>query len=304
MPGESLNGFVRRLAERNGITPRELMSFEKRADVFPVSTTDDVIEGLRILSDREFDVLSRMAARPSGIGRLDQYESLAHEVCGQPISSLHGRQRLRAVCPACFAQGEPYHRLAWEYLFVGACHVHRCELLVQCPGCSEVLNWNRTHLAVCQCGLQWKDVAPTSWDDARLAGTDFLAARLHGIHSRPEPKVVAGLPLMHAVAVLLALGGLNSGLAPWQFGTNVRETETPRYLNDGLRLAAAPPEAWNPLMNTLEPALVGQQTIRPRMLEWCDWIEPHGTAATTVLLDLVRRTVLSRAGEAQTSFDV
>ena len=304
VPGESLNGFVRRLSERNAITPTFLMSFTRALKPFPVGTDPKAMEGLAILSGHDADALRMMGAPPSHPSIREQGGRPAEVLHGQAVSSRHERGRLKAVCPACLAAGDPFHRLEWEFLFAGACHVHRCGLLAKCPGCDEWLGWNETRLTCCRCDSDWSKSEPEVWDDARLAGTDFIASCLHGLPGRPEPESISGLPLIHAIDLLLALGGLAANCAPWQMGANVRETRLPEFLNSGLKWAAAPTSSLGPLMDRLETSLVGQPTMRPRMLEWCDWIEPHGSPATSAILDVFRATVRARAGEAQMSFDV
>lgn len=190
----------------------------------------------------------------------------------------------------------------WEFLFVGACHIHRCALLTRCPGCDEWLEWNRTDLAHCGCGMPWQDVEPEVWDDARLAGTRFPASRLHGASGEPEPEAVAGLPFNHAIDFLLALGALASNSKPWGLGAYARDTKLAGFLNEGLRTVATPPNALDHLMDNLESYLVRQPTMRVEMLRWCDPIEPHGSAATSAVLGRIRQTVRARAGEAQRSF--
>jgi hypothetical protein len=304
MSGESLNGFVRRLAERNAITPTFLMSFTRASKPFPVGTDTRIVEGLAILSGHDTDTLRTMGAPPSHPDIREQEGRPALVLHGQAVSWRHERRQLKAVCPACLAEAVPFHRLEWDFLFAGACHVHRCGLLAKCPGCDEWLGWNETRLTCCQCNLDWSKLEPEVWDDARLAGTNFLTSRLHGRPGMPEPESIAGLPLIHAIDLLLALGGLAANCAPWQMAAYVRETRLPDFLTSGLKWAAVPTSSLSPLMDRLEAGLVGQRTLRPRMLEWCDWIEPRGSPATSALLDVFRKTVRARAGEAQMSFDV
>lgn len=71
-------------------------------------------------------------------------------------TALHTFRVSRAWCPACYAEDlirsdEPYDRVLWGLLPITRCHIHRIELLMQCPGCNAPQGYTAGVKRLTQC---------------------------------------------------------------------------------------------------------------------------------------------------------
>lgn len=288
--GESLNGFVHRLAERNGAKPRALLSFMGRRP-FPVRLGyGTVLADLAALSGREPEELQAMAGTISPLRAGHDASFNARVFLGQVVSGLQVRSWRRAVCPACLAE-ERHHRASWELVFVQACAVHRCGLVTACPSCSVPLDWNTSELAKCSCGRALDALPSEMWHELRLTATDYVTARLRGTAPPIEPACLQDVPLLHAVEMLRFFGALAGGLDPWAVRYNERDPWLGDHLTGGLHLLLMGPEQVIEASSNLLAAFETRPTLARDLEVWCRWIEGFGNAETKLVLDVVRATV-------------
>lgn len=207
-PGESLHGFIRRLAELELCTFRQMRGWL----------------GLRATNGRR---------------RLSGNLPRAAELCGLPVERLDRmgfeeqgrtwiagismparwamRERIR-FCPACLA-ADAYHRSIWELGCIDVCPVHRTKLVDHCPdeACDVPLAWDRCSSDACHCTAQLSSAGASQmgiagaaaaivyercglWVDSRAIPAEFKAVplddllELAGFLGRMEIVIVRGNP--------------------------------------------------------------------------------------------------------------
>jgi hypothetical protein len=286
--GESLSGFVHRLAERNGVRPSALLRI--LGERLPIYGNPRLLERLATLADWDVTELAAMGTSRSTLKTGPDphpYAPWASVFLGQIIISLQLRGRRRAVCPTCLAE-EGYHRAWWELHFVGACPIHRCGLLSLCPACNEALDWNTSSLTSCRCGQDMRRESVEEWHPIRLRATDYIAARLAGRRPDDEPACLRELPLLHTIELLRFFGALAGGVPPGQVGYKDRDPWLADYLNAGLNLLSMGPEHQLACLEPLPYDLDISSTGRSHLARWCNWIEEVGSLDTAATLNLVR----------------
>ncbi len=164
LKGESLRGFLLRVGELNGLGKIE--------SVFRSLTGEQI--GQYKISAQALDNI----ARSLSLSR-DQVEGISYQPAddgdkskclffGHTISKSHLRGSLPAVCPDCLAEQQAISGL-WDLSAVCVCPRHGKWLINQCPACGQSLKWNRSHVAICNCGY---DLSKT---EAQSAPYDVLA---------------------------------------------------------------------------------------------------------------------------------
>lgn len=153
--GESLPGFLLRLANRNGISLRHLFDDIGFNDRTPARATDFFTEKRSLeqvedalllprggLMDLMYPVLTRSknTHHPLGIDYLGR--DIPHGLVYRDFSPF---------CPRCLEE-EPYFQQEWEFLLNVNCEKHHCGLIDICPHCDVRQSWKRRQLLVCQCG--------------------------------------------------------------------------------------------------------------------------------------------------------
>jgi len=157
--GESLPGYLLRLAEANGYGG--IREFLRIADVSPHKSLRAQLLQLRT----DAHTLARIGRIAVGDARhLDPFlaEALpADPGLGPPEALFFEERRVDVdalyparspVCPACLADGG-IAREEWDLAPVTVCAVHGTVLIDACPTCGAALEWSRPQLLYCgQCG--------------------------------------------------------------------------------------------------------------------------------------------------------
>lgn len=138
--GESLRGYLMRLAEANCIS-----------NLVWLSQASEEIELLRPMIGTTLQ------------GRLPRW---LIKIYGWNIPSkgrLEGclMTTYARCCPQCLNE-KRYWPAEWEQVFYLACHRHGCAMSTHCPDCSRLLEWTRPSLFHCSCG---SDI--TQWPNGR-----------------------------------------------------------------------------------------------------------------------------------------
>lgn len=146
--GEGLQGFLLRVAERNGCGPRvgfygHLTGGHTSQSMASDSNIDDVAEALQ-LPRAEIEAIS--------CRRIDEKVISQRLFFGNQVSVNHLRSHHPAVCPRCLAERQAVSGL-WDLRAVCTCPQHGNWLIDQCPRCGELLKWNRGGVRRCHCGF-------------------------------------------------------------------------------------------------------------------------------------------------------
>lgn len=205
--GESLNGFITRLAERN-LLDRAAWVADAAGVRLPqtwYSAAD--VERLAVVSGLEAEALNAMAPGPlHSKGSATVSAVLGHDVPTEAIV-----RHVRRVCPQCLAEA-PHHRVIWDMRFVRSCVEHGVRLLAACPACGKMLDWRTPSVSGCGCqaapDLSTVRTAPVH--EEQLAGTRFLQAMLLGVE-QPVPEFLVSLELNEVFSLLSKFGYLQDG---------------------------------------------------------------------------------------------
>lgn len=185
--GESLAGYLARLAEGNGYTG--ICALLRAASVQYMGPTRSQI--LKLYTDHaRLGRLSRIAVGDPR--HLEQLicEPLPHPLrtypMQMPTEALFRHERrvdldallpYRApVCTLCLDEFG-YVREEWELAPVTVCAIHGCRLIDQCGACESALSWDRPRIAYCgHCHCDLRAIsAELANQDARDVSADFQA---------------------------------------------------------------------------------------------------------------------------------
>lgn len=156
-PGESLMGYILRLAEANYYeSPKWILDLAGLK-------MDNLRNGWRKLCDDRVDfTLFKQITRLSE----EEVNEMKHEIISDsdyeqcdaqwdvPINSLRFDRPM--VCPGCLREN-PYCRKFWDLPVVTVCPQHHSLLLNICPDCREPITWNRKSVSRCRCGCDWRE---------------------------------------------------------------------------------------------------------------------------------------------------
>lgn len=165
--GESLPGYLLRLAEANGYSgirdflrvaaaPRansirtQLMKI--RADAALLARIGQIAVG-DPAHLRHFES-EPLPADPA----LGPIEALFFQECRVDVDALYPKRT--PVCPACLAE-RGVAREEWDLAPVTVCSTHGTLLMDECPGCHTGLHWSRSRLLSCDsCGADLREATP------------------------------------------------------------------------------------------------------------------------------------------------
>src|SRR5258708_17732668 len=160
--GESLRGFVLRIAQANGycgIAP--LLQLARLPPTFASRTS--TLQNLAELFDGLVDVDDLHAGSHwSSIERGSRYQNAT--ISPVDINLAHPK-----VCPMCLKE-TGFARLVWELRVAITCWRHGCSLLDQCSVCGRRLTWGRKALSACTCGA---DLMIQRTEDAPMLVLEF-----------------------------------------------------------------------------------------------------------------------------------
>lgn len=236
-PGESLPGFLIRLAGRVGIPGAVWLASLAGLRQPGCATAGSDLLPLAGLSDVRLAELESMAYGPTG--------RLAHHRFGE--GTLH-REMIdlsrRRSCPRCLSTHD-HHRADWDMALLTACPAHSERLIAACPGCGRKPGWNRRDIALCRCGVDLRAAPPLVVSTAEAAAI----RRLLGLGTNREtgwlPATLSACDPADLVHLAMCLGMFLTG---WQ---RARRVET---------LSAAGPDSVAKVMVAGVGALVAWPT--------------------------------------------
>lgn len=255
-PGESLWGYVTRLAELNHYSS-SMHVFEAagvRSDIWSLvragfgSTMPEDEERFLQLVDISIQQLDSVRFRPDPDCGL-------HYFCG-PVGARVPRFALRdfrwQFCPKCLAE-QPYHRAVWNVALVTTCPSHGCYLIDACPRCAKKLSIGMG--SVCRCSCEF-ELAASPLRRATPEECGF-SARVEQLWTGDIPNeglnsVVETLSLVHLIRLVSFLAGIEvddqSEASRWRARNRSLE-ETHRRIAQGYSAVTRWPEGFYELLD-------------------------------------------------------
>lgn len=169
--GESVHGFVRRLAEINGITLSAVMKLAGIGRLRPVS--DEMQwQNLADAAGATVDTFDRMRHRPAGIVTAPG----AVTFMGHALRISHLVRDEMRVCPECIRTGGTL-REVWSVAQITCCPQHGCELVDACDDCGRHLNFHHAGAEdpwACVCNKELADLPVLPASDLTLEAARLL----------------------------------------------------------------------------------------------------------------------------------
>lgn len=273
-PGESLNGFLLRLAEGNGRThPRQILGKDLTWAYPGYSGGGGLLEAVAPLSGLPVEALRKLCWEVPEVRPADGRFVRLYQ--GQLLDRPDLRHKRRAACPACMKE-KSFHRARWDLLALGDCSQHGTELVTRCqkPDCGRFLDWDRCSIRECACGYPLSEITGSPARDDRLDLAAYLEGRMSG-HEVHEPRLLEGLPLYQAIRVMLLLGALRLGRPPWSAGYDELDPARHDVVSLGFGLSARHPGELVELIELLPEFFEEQHWLSYDMLDRYGWMAEH-----------------------------
>jgi hypothetical protein len=153
--GEAIDGYLERLAARNGYSNPafiEAVAAGSSAALLTIAPNTHLLDRLAVLCDQPLAGLQAMTlgSLPGTAADVDSDAVLAWRrvaAAGWPS------ERGTAICPRCFAADRIW-RIAWRHPWVTTCLTHRSWLVSTCPTCDRRFRSGRTSLRSVDAGDQ------------------------------------------------------------------------------------------------------------------------------------------------------
>lgn len=171
--GESVHGYMRRLAEINGITLSAVMKLAKTGRMSPVSD-NSLWLNLAAAAGTTVDTLERMRRLPADLATAPG----AISFMGHALRPSHLVRDEMRVCPVCIRKGGTL-REVWSVAQITCCPQHGCQLIDTCDDdeCRRRLNF---HYAggddawACVCDKELADLPVITASDLALTAARML----------------------------------------------------------------------------------------------------------------------------------
>ena len=187
-PGESLVGFVFRLAERIGMSSGRSLGRQAGFGALTNRPSADALAGLAEIAGLDISELEAISYGPP------DNTFAVFRGCRIPFPLLSGSYFNRKICPACMS-ASAYHRSHWDLACVSICTIHALHLVSRCPSCGKDLLWGASSLCDCKCGHgRLAGIATAAVPRHQLAATKAVLGLLGNPRHAAEAEVVASLP--------------------------------------------------------------------------------------------------------------
>ncbi len=166
-----MHGFVRRLAEINGITLSAVMKLAGIGKIRPVSD-DQLWQNLADAAGTTIDVFARMRRLPADV----LTASGAVTFMGHALRLSHLVRDDMRVCPECIRAGGTL-REVWSISQITCCPKHGCQLVDTCDGCKRRLNFHHAGAEdpwACVCDRELADLPVIPVSEMALAAARLL----------------------------------------------------------------------------------------------------------------------------------
>ena len=215
-PGESLTGFIARVAKENWFS--RIVLFERIARVKLPNVALDA-GGLERLAELTGAEISDLHARQYAL--VGEDGTLRHFL-GDQVNQSHLKTTAMRYCPVCLGgsvERPGYHRAIWELRLIDACPLHGLRLVSLDPKSGKEISWVRPELTTTQFGeLPLADEAGHKriLSDEELLGQRAIYEKCRQEHG--GRSVLAGLPdavrqmsLDEFLKVIVVLGAARLG---------------------------------------------------------------------------------------------
>ena len=181
-PGESGQGYVLRLAARNGLGGLARVKTMLGCSRFHTLYARDAPQ-LAHWFGASVQRLSYALEADDDDRRVEGASYSGHKL-GRSYFLNRSYPR---VCPDCVHE-LGYCRAAWDFTLTVACVRHQRLLMDRCPACTLPLKWTRPDLCLCDCGYPWPTI------DSRSAATDaeLFVAQLIDLRMDDQECVARG----------------------------------------------------------------------------------------------------------------
>lgn len=203
--GESLPGFVLRLAQRNRLPNGKWLRDDIGLRYGQNEWSDENFRRLATLSGQPEEALRRLHHPLRADGTV-QFKT------GFVDKFMLERWVMR-YCPVCLDE-QGHHQSIWFLRFVTVCPWHGARLIEQCPSCSRRLPWRRPKLLECACAaplpvgpIPAQEIVPAD----ELLGVRLLYEKCGVVHGAPSlldrlPDMIRGLGLEDFITLLWFIG--------------------------------------------------------------------------------------------------
>lgn len=202
MPGESMTGYLLRLAEGNGFC--SLLDLDLL--VSKTGGSDARTKLTSLLIEQRLHALR---------GPVTHFRNLRIADSGG-VDAKYWNGRRPRYCPVCLAQ-MPYWRAEWDLTLMVACPTHRVLLCDACPGCHRVLSWKRRRMVECDCAQSLAEAQPESAGDALVAVGAYLSAAMNPENAATSAYLqsdIRALSLIDLLALCAQFGAYFSPQGP------------------------------------------------------------------------------------------
>ncbi|MGC9369439.1 MAG: hypothetical protein ACP5DX_07895 [Paracoccaceae bacterium] len=177
VPGESLLGFLRRMAD--GQFYDDIGDFLAG---FGMAYGRSLIEAI--------DDVERFLCVPTG----SLSEIAPSATPDRPVLQWRfHRHHCAAICPVCLEEGLP-HQQAWSHAFMLACPHHEVRLIGVCPMCQDLLHPNRGGLRTCACGCPLHRIPAQTAEAWETAVSALLDGAVHSTRALLPPALAFRTP--------------------------------------------------------------------------------------------------------------
>lgn len=244
-PGESLRGYLKRLAEVSGLDSVRHLD----------AVCQQPHERMHRLNDMgELAEMLALDAAELETMRFKRVKDDKGYFRGCLIPAAFINFKSMRCCPQCLLEA-PYHRNAWDLAFVHVCPIHATHLIDRCPGCEKPLSWERPSVIACgNCGQHLGRREAVDGDQNVALATKRLLSVIGGVDGVNEapsvPAIMSGLSFWQLIDFTLFLGRMSTALsgAVSKRGKAFADSRMDDILVQGLSVADQWPAAFHELM--------------------------------------------------------
>lgn len=243
-PGESFNAFLTRLSERNDSEQVSWVAGAAGVRFPKVTYTDEEVQRLALLADRDFSLLRQLAPIHPESGEFGKITAVSNKQIPYRLLVQDGRR----FCPGCFALKGIADRIEWGFRFVRACPVHRIQLVERCPNCRDKIRWRKNRVDQCQCGLTFECIAESlpfiHVDKGATHGPGYLLDLLFDRVSEVKPPLCSELRFIEIFEAAFALGMFGAPRGDLRTLDDTMDQALGFWLTRGLHHLAQDPETF------------------------------------------------------------
>lgn len=197
-PGESLAGFVMRLATRNLFSSPSWIADVAGAAFPGLQTHYCNLRNLSVIADIDEKTLRGMAS-------WRETDDMVHFPGGLAVPHRLFPMESRRFCPLCMKES-PFHRTIWDVKPLDVCPLHGVKLESACR-CGKSVSWQDQSVDCCECGSLLSQRPAQNADD-KVSALCMQIWRLAGITPGPllMPRKFWNAPLNQTLDVLACVG--------------------------------------------------------------------------------------------------